>query len=728
MKIRRNTSAHADAVSPSRRRFVQGLAVGGGLAGLGMVPKALWAATRSAQPQTLSGTEFDLAISEIPVNFTGKTRAAVAINGQIPGPVLRWREGDTVTLRVTNHLKESTSIHWHGIILPNPMDGVPGLTYAGIAPGETFTYRFKVGQSGTYWYHSHSGFQEQRGHYGALVIEPREPDPFTYDRDYVVMLSDWTDTSPEFVFSRLKKMDGYYNYVQPTVGDFFADAKKEGLGAAFRNRAMWDQMRMSPRDLADVSGATYTYLMNGTAPAGNWTGLFRRGEKVRLRFINGSAMSFFDVRIPGLKMTVVAADGLNVRPVPVDEFRIGVAETYDVIVEPQDERAYTVFAQSMDRSGYARGTLAPRQGMEGKVPPMDAVPTLAMSDMGMDMSDMHMDGMDMGGMDMSGGGHAGMSGMDMSGNGQSGMAATGGAGAMAGMDHGNGAMPGMNHASEGMSGAPAGGASMAGMNHGSGAMPGMDHTAGAKSGDATMAGMNHGSGAMPGMDHSAGATSGDAAMAGMNHGSGSMAGGASMAGMDHGSGGMGGMAMGGGAAKSGGGMMKVTSHPASEYGPGAAMHASMVSTRLDDPGVGLRHNGRRVLTYADLRSLDGWLDPREPGRTIELHLTGNMERYMWSFDGVKFSDAEPIRLAYGERVRIVLVNDTMMDHPIHLHGLWSEVESPDGGLQVRKHTVTVKPGHAVSYRVLADARGRWAFHCHLLYHMKAGMFREVEVV
>jgi len=659
MKIRRNGSARSESINPSRRRFVQGLAAGGALAGFGFLERPVWALNGPGERQVLSGTEFDLVIGEMPVNFTGKMGVATAVNGQVPAPELRWREGDTVTLRVTNRLKHATSIHWHGIILPNDMDGVPGLSYAGIAPGETFTYRFQVNQSGTYWYHSHSGFQEQTGHYGPLVIEPRTRDPFTYDRDYVVMLSDWTDASPEHVFSRLKKMDGYYNYVQPTVGDFVRDADKHGLGKAWDRRMMWDRMRMSPRDLADISGATYTYLMNGATPSGNWSGVFRRGEKVRLRFINGSAMSFFDVRIPGMKMTVVAADGVNMHPVPVDEFRIGVAETYDVIVEPRDERAYTIFAQSVDRSGYARGTLAPRAGMEGEVPALDPVPTLTMADMGMMGG---MGGMDMGGMDM-GGGDGAMGSMSAGAMSDS---STGSGSSMDGTDHSGHDMPAMNGASAK--------SAMAGSGTAAGGMSGADHN-GHDMGAMDMSG----SGSMP---------SGTAA----------------------------------------GGMMEVKHHPATEYGPGTAMHVNAVSTRLDDPGAGLRHNGRRVLTYADLKSLDGWLDPREPGRTIELHLTGNMERYMWSFDGVKFSDAEPIRLNYGERVRIVLVNDTMMDHPIHLHGLWSEIESPDGGFQARKHTVVVKPGHAVSYRVLADARGRWAYHCHLLYHMKAGMFREVHVV
>ncbi|HKJ07687.1 MAG TPA: copper resistance system multicopper oxidase [Gammaproteobacteria bacterium] len=634
MKIRRNGSVHAESISLPRRRFVQGLAAGGALAGLGLLSTPVMAgAARGARPRELSGTEFDLVIGETPVNFTGRPRMATTVNGQLPAPLLRWREGDTVTLRVTNRLAVPTSIHWHGIILPNGMDGVPGLTYAGIMPGETFVYRFKVGQSGTYWYHSHSGFQEQTGIYGSIVIEPRGQDPVGYDREHVVLLSDWTDQDPDTVFAKLKQMDGYYNYSKLTLGDFIQRARRDGFRNAVAYRAMWDRMRMSPRDLADVSGATYTYLTNGSTPAGNWTGLFGRGERVRLRFINGSAMSYFDVRIPGLKMTVVAADGQNVHPVTVDEFRIGVAETYDVVVQPHDDRAYTVFAQSVDRSGYARGTLAPRAGMQAPIPAMDPVPTLTMSDAGMSM--------------------AGMSGMDM-----------------AGMKMGDAAMGGANASGAAASNHPA-------MGHGSDAM-------------GTMSGPAGGHGAM-----------------------------------GHAMGGMDGMAS---AAKSGGGMMEVKHHPATEYGPGTAMHASVVSTRLDDPGVGLRSNGRRVLTYADLHSLDGWLDPRDPGRTIELHLTGNMERYMWSFDGVKFSDAGPLRFKHGERLRIRLVNDTMMEHPIHLHGLWSEVESPDGDFQARKHTVSVKPGHTVSYRVLADARGRWAYHCHLLYHMKAGMFREVEVL
>ena len=614
----------------TRRSFVKGLAATGLLGGLGMWRAPVWAVTSHGQPNVLTGTDFDLYIGELPVNITGATRTAMAINGSLPGPILRWREGDTVTLRVRNRLKQDTSIHWHGIILPANMDGVPGLSFHGIAPDGMYEYKFKVHQNGTYWYHSHSGLQEQVGVYGALVIDAKEPEPFTYDRDYVVMLSDWTDEDPARVLSKLKKQSDYYNYHKRTVGDFVNDVGEMGWSAAVADRKMWAEMKMSPTDLADVSGYTYTYLMNGQAPDGNWTGVFKPGEKIRLRFINGSAMTYFDVRIPGLKMTVVAADGQHVKPVAVDEFRIAVAETYDVIVEPEDEQAYTIFAQSMDRTGYSRGTLALREGMQAAVPAVDPRPLISMSDMGMDH------------------------------------------GSMAGMDHGK----------------------MAGMDQGS--MAGMDHS--------KMAGMDQGS--IAGMDHSKMAGMDQGGMAGMDH--------SKMAGMDHGS--MGDM----------GGAMQ--SHPASETNnPLVDMQTMSPTPKLDDPGIGLRNNGRRVLTYADLRST--FIDPdgREPGRTIELHLTGHMEKFAWSFDGVKFSDAEALRLKYGERLRITLVNDTMMTHPIHLHGMWSDLEDEEGNFMVRKHTIDMPPGSKRSYRVTADALGRWAYHCHLLFHMEMGMFREVRV-
>ncbi|MBO0366778.1 copper resistance system multicopper oxidase [Pseudomonas putida] len=606
----------------TRRSFVKGLAATGILGGLGMWRAPVWAVTSPGQPNVLSGTDFDLYIGELPVNITGAARTAMAINGSVPGPILRWREGDTVTLRVRNRLKQDTSIHWHGIILPANMDGVPGLSFHGIAPDGMYEYKFKVHQNGTYWYHSHSGFQEQSGVYGALVIDAKDPEPFVYDRDYVVMLSDWTDEDPARVLSKLKKQSDYYNFHKRTVSDFVDDVSEKGWSAAVADRKMWAEMKMSPTDLADVSGYTYTYLMNGQAPNGNWTGIFKPGEKIRLRFINGSAMTYFDVRIPGLKMTVVAADGQYVKPVSVDEFRIAVAETYDVIVEPENEQAYTIFAQSMDRTGYSRGTLAVREGLQAPLPEVDPRPIIAMSDMGMD--------------------HGNMGGMDH--------------GSMAGMDH----------------------SKMAGMDHGS--MAGMDHS--------KMAGMDHGN--MAGMDHSK--------MAGLGH--------EGMAGMS--------------------GAMQ--SHPASETNnPLVDMQTMSPTPKLNDPGIGLRNNGRRVLTYADLRST--FIDPdgREPGRTIELHLTGHMEKFAWSFDGIKFSDAEPLRLKYGERLRITLVNDTMMTHPIHLHGMWSDLEDENGNFMVRKHTIDMPPGSKRSYRVTADALGRWAYHCHLLFHMEMGMFREVRV-
>lgn len=473
-------------VAPSRRRFIQGLAAGGAIAGLGLWPKPVWAVKSLGQKSVLAGTEFDLSIGETPLNFTGATRTGITVNGSVPAPLLRWREGDTVNLRVSNALPEDsihghqTSIHWHGILLPANMDGVPGLSFDGINRGETYPYRFDVIQNGTYWYHSHSGFQEQAGVYGAIVIDALEPEPFRYDRDYVVLLSDWTDLDPTVLFERLKKMSDYDNFAKLTVGDWVDDVREQGLAATLQHRKMWGEMKMTPTDLSDVNGTTYTYLLNGTTALGNWTGIFQSGEKVRLRFINGSAMTHFDVRIPGLRMTVVAADGQYVRPVLVDEFRIATAETFDVIVEPTGQDAFTIFAQDMGRTGYVSGTLAVREGLRAPVPEVDPKPILTMDDMG------H------GGM--GGGGH------DMS--------------------------------------------SMAG-----GSMAGMDHS---------------------GHDMS-------------SMGAGAMAGG-SMAGMDHDAGGM-------------------QQHPASETdNPLVDMQTMAPTAKLDDPGIGLRDNGRRVLTYADLKS------------------------------------------------------------------------------------------------------------------------------
>ncbi|HSE13087.1 MAG TPA: copper resistance system multicopper oxidase [Rudaea sp.] len=571
----------------SRRRFVHGLALGGTAFTLGLSRGGV---AESVRPRVaeMSGPEFDLDVGVLPVNFTGARRVATVVNGSVPAPVLRWRQGDTVTLRVHNSLPETTSIHWHGIVVPADMDGVPGLSFMGIAPGSTYTYRFTVNQSGTYWYHSHSRFQEQTGLYGAIIVEPRGSERHRAEREHVVLLSDWSDSDPEHIYATLKKQSNYYNFAQPTAGDFLRDARASGMASALDRRAMWNRMRMDPTDLADVSGYTYTYLMNGSTPAGNWTGAFARGEKLRLRFINGASMTFFDVRIPGLKLAVVAHDGQDVEAVTVDEFRIGPAETCDVIVAPDSDSAYTIFAQSIDRSGYARGTLAPREGMQAAVPALDPRPLLTMADMMGDMS--------------------AMSGMDRS---------------------------------------------------------GMDHAAMPMKGSEGSCGTN-----MPGM--------------------------------------------------------KMGSSPAPSVGPGVDMTVATPRTNLDDPGIGLRDNGRRVLTYADLHSLTAPISP-DTQREITLHLTGHMGRYIWSFDGLKFSDAGPLRLRHGERVRFNLVNDTMMTHPIHLHGMWSELETPDGEFLARKHTVVVQPAQKVSYRVSADALGRWAYHCHLLYHMEGGMFREVSV-
>ena len=579
----------------SRRSFVKGIALGGAAVSVGFSPATIVAQKNAPREPTsmLSGANLDLRIDETVVNFTGVRRNALTVNHSLPAPTLRWRQGDNVALRVSNMTDaEDTSIHWHGIVLPANMDGVPGLSFHGIPPGDSYLYRFNVRQAGTYWYHSHSGFQEQRGLYGALIIDPVDRPPFQYDREHVVLLSDWTDEDPYRLFAKLKKQSDYYNFNQRTLGDFFGDIRREGLGRTLSDRLMWGGMRMKPTDLADVSGYTYTYLMNGTAPAGNWTGLFKPGERVLLRFINGSSMTYFDVRIPGLKLTVVAADGQYVHPVTVDEFRMAAAETFDVIVEPSGQDAFTIFAQSMDRTGFAAGTLAVRAGLMAEVPEVDARQLLSMADMG------H-------------GGHT-----------------TAGADPHAG-----------HNAPEASQGDPHAGHNTA---------------------------------------TTAGATQ---------------------------------------------------DHPLTERrNPLVDMQAEMPLSRLDDPGVGLRANGRKVLTYADLKSLFDDPDGREPNRAIELHLTGHMERFAWSFDGLKFSSAEPVVLKYGERMRIVLVNDTMMTHPIHLHGMWSDLEDDEGMFHLRKHTVDMPPGTKRTYRVRADALGRWAYHCHLLLHMEAGMMREIRVI
>ena len=585
-------------VSTPRRRFVQGLIAGGVLAAFPSVLHAassLVAGTITGTVPELSGEVIDLVIDESPVNFTGVIRMATTINGSIPAPTLRLKEGDDVTIRVTNKLSVPSSIHWHGIILPYQMDGVPGISFKGIMPGETFVYKFKLQQSGTYWYHSHSGFQEMTGMYGALIIEPRENDIISADNEHVIQLSDWTDDDPMALFRKLKVQSDVFNFNQPTVPEFFDDVSSSSISNALQRRKMWNQMRMNPTDLADLSASAMTFLMNGSTPMANWRGLFKVGEKLRLRFINGSSNSFFDVRIPELKLTVVQADGQNVEPVTVDEFRFGPGETYDVIVEPKND-AYTIFAQSMDRSGYAKGTLSSSPNIDAPVPALDPVEWLTMTDM-------------MGNM-THGGEHSAMAGM-------------------AGMSDMNSKE--MDHSKHGMSENPLAVASS-----------------------------------------------------------------------------------------------KVR-HAKTEYGASVDMRVDMPRTNLDDPGIGLRKNGRRVLTLADLHSLEGITNQQEPEAEIELHLTGNMERYSWSFDGLEFGKSTPVHMKHNQRLRVILQNDTMMTHPMHLHGMWSDLENEQGDVQVRRHTVPVQPAQRISFLTTPHDVGRWAWHCHLLFHMDAGMFREVVV-
>mgnify|MGYP000044190457 CR=1 FL=1 len=589
-----------------RRQFIRA----GGVAISGAAAQFLLPAWARSGPlndmsglSALSGREFHLRAEHARPVIEGRKGKAITINGQLPAPLLRWREGDALTLHLTNSLDEDTSIHWHGILLPPEMDGVPGVSFPGVRPGGTFTYHFPVKQAGTYWYHSHSGLQEQAGHYGPIIIDPAKPEPFSYDREYVIVLSDWAFEKPERLFAKLKKNPESFNFQKRTLVDFFRDTREKGVGDAFEERAMWGAMRMDPADIADITGAAYTYLINGHGPGDNWTGLFSPGERVRLRIINASAMTIFNLRFPELPMTVVQSDGLNVDPVETDEIQIGVAETYDVIVAPREDKAYTLMAESIDRSGYGRATLAPRMGMNAPVPPLRERPTLSMREMGMAMS-----------------GHAMK--MDMN------------------------------------AGAPS---DMAEMNH-----------------------MNNGS-----MEHD---------MSAMDHHGASMTGGA----VSH-------------------------DHP---QGVGVDMIAEAPSNRLGEPGLGLTGQPHRVLTYADLNALEMNPDMRDPEREIELHLTGNMHRYMWSFDGLKFSEVEgPIVFHEGERVRLTLVNDTMMSHPIHLHGMFFDVvkKAEHDHKKARKHTIVVKPGEKLSVDITADAVGDWAFHCHLLYHMAAGMMQIVSV-
>jgi CopA family copper-resistance protein len=587
--------------SPDRRRLLKGAALGGLAFGLyGFFPA--WARSGSAgtgpDMPTLSGEDIRMSVGHSAFTLGGRTGHAVTINGSLPAPLLRLREGQNVRIAVTNTLQEDTSIHWHGILLPFQMDGVPGISFPGIRPGETFIYEFPVRQSGTYWYHSHSGLQEQEGHYGPIVIDPAEADPVAYDREHVIVLSDWSFMHSHDIFQKLKQEGGYFNRRRMTLAGRLSGDPEHQMSAS--ERLMWAQMRMDPTDILDVTGATYTYLINGHGPQENWTGLFRPGERVRLRIINSGAQSIFNVRIPGLPMTVIGADGQNVRPVEVDEFRISAAETYDVIVHPTEDRAYTFVAEAIDRSGMGRATLAPRLGMVAPVPALRERPLLTMRDMG--------------------------------------------------MDHG----------------------SMGGMNHGSApsAPP-----------------------AQP--------------MTGMDHGN-----------MPMGSGNTSAMPM----------YSRSNPPPGVRMGPGVDNIAMMPVDRTGERGIGLENVPHRVLTYRDLVSLTPNSDRRPPSRTLDVHLTGNMERFMWSFDGEKFSEnPDPIRFARNERVRLRLINDTMMAHPIHIHGHFFELVNGHAGHHPLKHTVDVFPGGVVSLDLTADAPGDWAFHCHLLYPMHAGMMRVVTV-
>jgi CopA family copper-resistance protein len=564
------------------RRTLLKLAGGAGLTSLSSLLPA-WAQSGSSGVAptlpTLSGADIALNVGHTPFSVGGRTGHAVTVNGTLPAPLLRLREGRTARLSVTNTLDEDTSIHWHGILLPFQMDGVPGVSFPGIRPRETFVYEFPVRQAGTFWYHSHSGLQEAMGHYGPIIIDPATPDPVAYDREHVLILSDWSFLHPHEILRRLKASPGYFNRQRTTVAGLLSGDDRMGA----EERRMWAGMRMDPRDILDVSASTYTYLVNGHGPAENWTGLFQPGERVRLRIINAAAMTIFNVRIPGLPMTIVQADGENVRPVETDEFQISIAETYDVIVQPTEDRAFTIVAEAMDRSGMGRATLAPRLGMSADVPPLRAIPNLTMRDMGMDMGSM-----------------AGMSGMD----------------------------------------------------HG---------------------GMDHGSGAMNMRDPS-------------------------------------------------------LAPPNMAVGVGVQSISPMPENRLSERPTGLEDVDHRVLVYTDLVALTPNRDTRAPSRTMQIHLTGNMERFMWGFDGRRFSElVEPIRFARNERVRVTLINDTMMSHPIHLHGHFFELVNGHPGNQPLKHTVNVAPGGRVSFDLTADNPGDWAFHCHMLMHMHAGMFNVVTV-
>ncbi len=637
-----------DKLALPRRQFLRAAAFGGAGASLAGVMPA-WAqhlSTGLARPlPTVSGRDIALSIGKVAVRVDGKISRAIGVNGTVPAPLVRLKEGQKVRLRVTNTLDEDSSIHWHGLLVPFAMDGVPGISFPGIAPRSTFTYEFEVAQSGTYWYHSHSAYQEEDGLYGPIVIDPAGPDPVGYDREHVLVLSDHSSLSGATIYKKLKQMGGgYFNMQRLTLSGLLA-----GRDMTAEERRMWADMRMDPADIADVTGSTYNYTVNGFGPFDNWTGLFKAGERVRLRIINAAAQTNFNVRIPDLPMTIVASDGQNVRPVTVDEFQIGVAETYDVIVTPGD-RAYSFVSESIDRSGLGRATLAPRDGMSAPVPPLRPRPILTMRDMGMTHG-----GMGAGGMDH---------------------------GAMAGMDHG----------------------SMAGMEHGG--MAGMD------------APNAPNPAAVRGVDPSAeqNASKNLWKLTGWKDppppGNATASGAPPPAFMDHGD-----MKM-----------RDLSVAPQVKDDPGVQTISPMPTDRTGEPPVGLEGLDHRVLRYRDLVALERNPDVRAPSRTLDIHLTGNMERYMWSFDGVKMSEpAEPIPFRLNERVRVTLINDTMMPHPIHLHGHFFELVTGHGAHGPRKHTVNVPPGGKMTFDVTADAAGDWAFHCHNLYHMTAGMMRVVTV-
>jgi len=623
----------------NRRQLLRGATLtAGGLAAAGWLPA--WAQTVSpgiVRPlPTLSGNDITLRIARMTMVLDGRKSNAIGVNGTVPAPLLRLREGQTVRLNVINDLDEDSSIHWHGLLVPAQFDGVPGVSFPGIKPRSSFLYEFPVRQNGTYWYHSHSGLQEQLGHYGPIVIDPAGIDPIASDREHVIVLSDHSPISPEAIFRRMKVNPGNFNFQRQTLAGLLA-----GRDQTLKDRVDWGRMRMDPTDISDTTGAAYTYLVNGHGPRDNWTALFTPGQRVRLRFINASSMTTFNVRIPGLKLSIVQADGQNVMPVDVDEFQIGVAETYDAIVIPPDGRAYTLVGEAVDRSGMARATLAPRAGMAAEVPPLRKRPLATMKDMGMDMSSM-----------------PGMEGMDMS----------GGMTSPRGIDPTAEQNPSAKLATPGAAAMPAAPAAMPGK--ASGDMAGMDHS---KTGGTDM-------GSMGAMD-------------------------------------MGSMKM-----------RDFSNAPQVRKGPGVQTIAPMPIDRTGEPGQGLEDVGHKVLVYKDLMALERNPDVRAPGRSLDIHLTGNMERFMWSFDGVKMSDhMEPIPFIEGERVRINLINDSMMAHPIHIHGHFFELVTGHGDHGPRKHTVIVQPGGKVTWDFTADAVGDWAFHCHLLYHMHAGMMRIVSV-